>query len=79
MLNKADLEGADLGGAFLSATVFAACSGLHRARGLGEVRPAGPSSIDVATLRAGYLPEPFLELLGLEPAEIALLARLSAS
>ena len=65
----------------LSGTVFAACEDLAQARGLAGVVHHGPSSIDLATLRAGLseLPLGFLNGTGVESSEIEQLRDLWAA
>jgi uncharacterized protein YjbI with pentapeptide repeats len=69
---RALLTNADFREAILQETSFADCASLAAARGLAEVVHAGPSSLDLRTLRAvaGTLPEAFLSGAGNSRAEI---------
>jgi uncharacterized protein YjbI with pentapeptide repeats len=79
-LQHAYLGGADLSGATLGSTILAQCPSLHQITGLATTRHVGPSTVDLATLRAcvGNLPDAFLQGVGLTKGEIDTLRALYA-
>jgi uncharacterized protein YjbI with pentapeptide repeats len=71
-LRDAHFAETKLRGATLAHTFLADCRNLHHVVGLTEVKHAGPTSLDVRTLRESviHLPEAFLRAVGYTAREI---------
>jgi uncharacterized protein YjbI with pentapeptide repeats len=80
-LNGVSLAGADLSNAHFSKTALVRCHDLHLATGLASIEHASLSAVDIDTLRhcGAWLPDEFLQGVGVEREEVERLRPASAA